>query len=609
LFTAVGVPNWGRMSEPQDSDGAGPGAARPDPEAFARVGKHLAALSQDISDIAKLAAGASPGGLETAAAAAAYKALNEAYASRPQALADAQLDLFNRQSNALQAMAAGQPAPDADADTRFSDPAWRDNPFYDFIRRTFLTTAAWAENLAETAPGLDDLERRRAVFFIRQAFAAMAPSNTLLGNPKALKEMFDSEGASLQRGLDLLRQDVGSGERRLNVPQTDSRAFELGVNLAVTPGEVVYKNELIELIRYRPSTDQVRASPLLIFPPWINKYYVLDLTPQNSLVAWLRDQGHVVYMVSWRSADAETKDYGWDEYLARGARAALEWVHAAHEAPVNAAGYCVGGALLSILAARLAATDDRRLASISLLAAQTDFSEPGDLGLFIDRASLAGVERLISDSGGIMPGEGMRDAFNLLRPQDLIWRYVEERYLLGREPRAFDLLYWNSDQTNLPGRLHLQSLERLYLDNALARGVFEVEGAQADLKAVAEPVFLHAALKDHISPFPSVYKGTRLFGGEVTFVLADSGHIAGVVNPPAAQKYRFWTGPAHSADANAWLEAAREQPGSWWPVWGEWLESHAGGWRAPPPAVEGAPPAPGDYVRETLDSIRRRQAG
>jgi polyhydroxyalkanoate synthase len=475
------------------------------------------------------------------------------------------------------------------------------------VRSTFLASSQWAEQLAWNAPGLSELEKRRAAFFIRQASAAMAPSNMLTGNPRALKAMFESDGQSVQRGFANLQEDMDAASGRLSVMQTDAGAFVLGENIAATPGEVVFKNALIELIRYLPSTETVYERPLLIFPPWINKYYVLDLTPKNSLVAWLRDQGFTVYMVSWRSADEETRAFDWNDYLKLGGRAALDYLHKVHGEPVNAAGYCVGGALLSVLAARLAAEKDERLASISLLAAQTDFSEPGDLGLFIDASSMEAIEHVIADAGGVMPGEAMRDAFNLLRPEDLIWRYVEERYLLGQDPKPFDLLYWNGDQTNLPGPLHLSSLRRMYIDNALATGAFEVEGAKVDLGAISVPVFIHAARKDHISPFASVYKGVKLFGGEVTFLLADSGHIAGVVNPPAANKYRHWTGAKHPAAADAWLAGADEHAGSWWPLWAKWLGEHSGEMAPPPKPLKGAVAAPGTYVRETLESIRGKK--
>ncbi|HEX5007870.1 MAG TPA: alpha/beta fold hydrolase [Hyphomonadaceae bacterium] len=574
---------------------------------FQRLGQRIADLSRELSDITKLAGQAAPRKLELEAAASAFKSLSEAYAKQPDAFQSAQLDLFGRQSDTMQQMSVGAPATDADADSRFADEAWRENPFFDFVRRIFLAQSSWAENLAWNAPGLSETERRRAAFFIRQATAAMAPSNLLMGNPKALKALFDSDGQSIQKGFKQLQDDFDAGHGRINVKQSDPDAFELGVSLAVTPGEVVFRNPLIELIRYHPTTTTVRQSPVLIFPPWINKYYVLDLTPQNSLVAWLRDQGFTVYMVSWRSADTETKDYGWDDYLKLGGRAALDWVHGKHKAPVNIAGYCVGGALASILAARLAQENDNRVASLSLLAAQTDFSEPGDLGLFIDENTINGLSQMIDEAGGVMPGEAMRDAFNLLRPEDLIWRYVEERYLLGRQARAFDLLYWNSDQTNLPGPLHLTSLKRLYIDNALAKGAFEVEGKAIDLKAIQAPVFIHAARKDHISPFASVYKGVGLFGGDVMFLLADSGHIAGVVNPPASNKYRYWTGANHPPKPDSWLAYAEEHPGSWWPVWAGWLKERAGEDVAPPKPVKGAAPAPGAYVRETLESIRARR--
>ena len=600
------------MSQSGEKPPGGPpsdGSASLSDVSFQRLGQKIADLSRELSDITQLTGAAAPRKLELEAAAAAFKSLTEAYARQPEAFNEAQMDLFGRNTIALQEMSAGMPSEAGDADARFSDAAWRENPFFDFMRRMYLAQSSWAENLAWNAPGLSDTERRRAAFFIRQATAAMAPSNSLMGNPRALKALFDTDGASVQRGFSQLQQDFDKGHGRVAVTQSDPDAFEPGRNIAVTPGEVVLKNPLIELIRYHPTTDTVKQSPILIFPPWINKYYVLDLTPKNSLVAWLRDQGFTVYMVSWRSADDETKDFGWDDYLKHGARASLDWVHHEHQAPVNVAGYCVGGALASMLAARLADEKDTRLASLTLLAAQTDFSEPGDLGLFIDDHSIGGIEQMIAEAGGVMPGEAMRDAFNLLRPEDLIWRYVEERYLLGQEAKPFDLLYWNSDQTNLPGPLHVASLRRLYLENALAKGGFVIEGKPISLHAIQTPAFIHAARKDHISPFPSVYKGVNLFGGEVTFLLADSGHIAGVVNPPAAGKYRYWLSDLMPPSHDGWMAYAKEHPGSWWPVWAQWLAEKSGSDVAPPKPVKGAAPAPGSYVLETLSTIRARRDG
>jgi polyhydroxyalkanoate synthase subunit PhaC len=599
----------GKPPEKPDEEAATPPPGEDFSEvSFARLGARIADLSRELSEITRLAGTAAPRKLELEAASSAFKSLSEAYAARPESFNEAQLDLFSRQTATLQEMSAGMPSMAGDADPRFADPAWRENPFFDFMRRTFLASSSWAENLAWNAPNLSETERRRAAFFIRQATAAMAPSNMLMGNPKALKALFETDGQSVQKGFAQLQDDFNTGHGRISVTQSDPDAFEPGRNVAITPGDVVLKNTLIELIRYTPTTKTVHQSPVLIFPPWINKYYVLDLTPANSLVAWLRDQGFTVYMVSWRSADEETRDFGWDDYLKLGGRAALDWVHAKHKAPVNVAGYCVGGALASILAARLADENDSRMASLTLLAAQTDFSEPGDLGLFIDDASISGIEQMIAEAGGVMPGEAMRDAFNLLRPEDLIWRYVEDRYLLGHEAKPFDLLYWNSDQTNLPGPLHVSSLRRLYLENALAKGAFEVEGVKVNLQRVQTPTFIHAARKDHISPFASVYKGVKLFPGDVTFVLADSGHIAGVVNPPAANKYRYWISDILPPSSDGWMAYAKEHAGSWWPLWADWLKGRSGEQVAPPRRPKTAAPAPGAYVRETLASIRNRRA-
>ena len=603
------------MSQTTPPPGAGPGSPPGGREAdlaevsFRRLGEKIADLSRELSGLTNLAGLAAPRRLELEAAAAAFRSLSAAYASQPDAFARVQTDLMARTTLALQEMAVGSGSAQGDSDPRFSDAAWRENPFFDFMRRMYLAQTAWADSLVAAAPGLSPAERARAAFFMRQASAALAPSNLLLANPRALKALFESDGASVRRGLSQLQEDFDRGQGRIALTQSDPDAFAPGRNLAVTPGEIVIRNALIELIRYHPSTSAVNESPILIFPPWINKYYVLDLTPANSLVAWLRDQGFTVYMVSWRSADEEIRDFGWDDYLRLGARAALDLVHEVHGARVHVAGYCVGGALGAVLAARLAEEGDDRLASLSLLAAQTDFSEPGDLGLFIDEASLKGMEQLIAEAGGIMPGEAMRDAFNLLRPEDLIWRYVEERYLLGEPPKPFDLLYWNSDQTHLPGPLHLTSLRRLYLENALARGAFMAEGRPVSLSAISVPAFIHAARKDHISPFSSVYKGVHLMGGDVTFLLADSGHIAGVVNPPAAGKYRYWVADSLPPGHEAWMAAASEHPGSWWPVWAQWLAARSGGRTSPPPPVAGAAPAPGDYVRTGLADRSPRQDG
>lgn len=581
-----------------------------DPFDISELSTKFAALSQEMSRLTQMVAGAGPKRHEISAASQALQRMSDAYSNNPEAMALAQHDLTARQMKALQevseTMFAGPPAPGEDPIQALIAA----NPTHALSQAMFRAHAEWSEHLAMTAPGLTPLERRRAAYMLRQGNAALAPANTLASNPRALKAMLESGGQTIQRGLANLQADIDADPKRPSLLQTDPDAFKLGKNLASTPGEVVYRNKLIELIRYHASTDDVREVPLVIFPPWINKFYVLDLTPENSLVGWLRDQGFTVYIVSWRSADQRTRKLDWNDYIELGGRAAIDWVSDAHDSPVNTAGYCIGGALLSVLAARLAQEGDERIASVTLMAAQTDFSESGDLGLFIDDETLPGVQDVIDEAGGLMPGEAMRDAFNLLRPEDLIWRYVEQRYLLGEPPKAFDLLYWNSDQTNIPGPLHMQTLKRFYVDNALAKGEFEIAGDAVDLGAVTCPVFIHAARKDHISPFPSVYKGVHLFGGEVTFILADSGHIAGVVNPPEAKKYRYWTGPGTPPKGHtAWEADAVEHPGSWWPVWADWLSEWSGDDVPPPNPIERGTPAPGKYVLETLNTIRQKDAG
>ncbi|MBU6319642.1 MAG: alpha/beta fold hydrolase [Alphaproteobacteria bacterium] len=586
--------------------GAGPGDPRPG--AFRRLGLKIADLTRELADIAALAGENRLALTAMEPAAAAFRRMIEAWAAAPDAFAQAHTELLARHTDIFRAMSAGEPSHEGDRDRRFSDPSWRDNPFADYMRRTFLAQAAWSENLAWTAPGLSESDRRKAAFFMRQASAALSPSNLLSANPRALKALFSSEGRSISEGFERLQRDFDAGGGRIRPEQSDPEAFRPGDNIAVTPGEVVLRNELIELIRYHASTEAVLATPILIFPPWINKYYILDLTPENSLVAWLRDQGFTVYIISWKPADETTRSFDWDDYLRLGARTALGHVAAAHGSPPHAVGYCMGGALLCVLAARLAQegrTQDH-IGSLTLLAAQTDFSDPGDLSLFADEAALRASAELIADSGGVMPGEAMAEAFNLLRPEDLIWRFVEERYLLGQPPEPFDLLHWNSDQADLPGPLHMTSLRELYGANALAQGTFPAEGTIVGLEHIDAPVFIHAARKDHISPFPSVYRTLQILRTQATFLLADSGHIAGVVNPPSAGKYRYWTNPEQPATAELWLEGAQETPGSWWPVWSAWLTARSGAQTAPPPRTEDAQPAPGDYVRIPLPAPSRR---
>lgn len=588
-----------------------------DPAALARVMANIAAECQRVAGAywAGQAArsGASPDPLGVLPT---LQALQTQWLAHPSTLMRAQTEamklyvsLWQRFHQRLWGIAAAPVVTPAAGDRRFRDSEWADNPFFDFVKQSYLIAANGLTRLAQDTPGLDAKTAHKAAFYMGQFADALSPSNFVASNPEVLRATLDSGGRNLIDGLRHLVEDFDPVQGRVRPRMVDGSGFELGRNIATSPGKVVFQNALMQLLQYAPSTPSVKRRPLLIIPPWINKFYVLDLRGENSLVAWLRDQGFTVYLVSWRSAGPEIADFGWEAYFTLAGRAALDWVTWAHGAPANAAGYCVGGVLLAALAARLAEEGDPRLASASLLAAQTDFSEPGDLGLFMDEDTLASIEALIGASGGVMPGEAMREAFDLLRPAELIWKYAEERYLLGRPAPAFDLLHWNGDQTNIPGPLHLHALRELYRDNALARGRFSVEGRPVDLSSIAAPVFLQASLRDHISPAASVLKAARLLSCEVTAIVCDSGHIAGVVNPPSAGKYRYWAGDPGAArrlSLGAWLDEAGETPGSWWPMWADWLHARSGGWRPPPPPDPDAPPAPGAYVLETLDDIRPR---
>lgn len=532
----------------------------------------------------------------------ASRRMMEALREHPEKLAGLQGDLTRRIMGVVQEMIEETPSTDLDRSPRYADPAWRDNPYFDMSRRLHAAIAGWLVDMPETTPGLSSDQVKVLQFWARQVGAATSPANSLITNPRAMAAMTQSQGESLNRAAEALAASVDPQTGRVRVRQTDCSAFKIGADLAATPGKIVFRNELIELICFDPTTDRVRRNPVLIFPPWINKYYVLDLAAEKSLVAWLRDQGLVVYMVSWRSGGPQTRDFDWDDYLEKGALAALDQVHQRHEASVNAVGYCAGGTLLSTLAAWLSRRDDQRIGSISLLAAQTDFSDPGDLSVFLTPRAVDLLEAEIARSDGLMRGEIMADAFNMLRPSELVWRYVEENFLLGHDPEPFDLLFWNADQTHIPGPLHLTNLRRLYLENALSEDRFGVFGEDVGLSDLTYPAFVQAAERDHISPAESVYRGARKFGGGAHFILSESGHIAGVVNPPASGKYGYWTGDdALSApSARIWAALGVHRAGSWWPNWLEWLTPYLGDYVAPTPLDPDLPEAPGDYVRTRI---------
>ncbi len=499
-------------------------------------------------------------------------------------------------------------AKDEPGDRRFAGKAWRDNPYYDYLKQSYLLASRYVEELVERSE-LEPEAKERARFAARQWIDAMCPANFAATNPEALQAAIETQGESLTRGLANLLHDVSKGR----ISQTDESAFEVGRNVAVTRGDVVYENELIQLIQYSPATAEVAARPLVVIPPCINKYYVLDLQPENSLVAHAVAAGQTVFMVSWRNVGPELGHLTWDEYLEKGVFTALRVAREIAGADkVNALGFCIGGTLLGAALAVLAAKSDEQVASATFLTTMLDFSDTGQIGVFVDPASVALRESAIG-GGGIMPGSELAQVFSSLRANDLVWPYVVRNYLLGGRPPAFDLLYWNADGTNLPGPMFCYYLRNTYLENKLRiAGALSNCGARLDLGKIRMPVFIFSTREDHIVPWRSAYRTVNLVGGDRTFVLGASGHIAGVVNPPAKKRRSYWQGePAslrsssYPEDADAWFEQAVEHPGSWWPVWSGWLAKQGGGMRKAPAAAGNAryrsvEPAPGRYVKQRV---------
>lgn len=460
-------------------------------------------------------------------------------------------------------------------DNRFKDPEWSDNPVFDFIKQAYLHTSRWAEDMVERAEGIDDNTRQKARFYVRQISSAVSPSNFLATNPELLRETLKQNGANLVRGMKMLAEDIEAGGGELKLRQSDHSRFEIGRNIATTPGKVIFRNELIELLQFAPTTPTVLKRPLLIVPPWINKYYILDLNAEKSFIKWAVDQGLTVFCISWVNPDERHADYGFEEYMRRGIFAALDAIKAATgERSVSAIGYCVGGTLLSVALAYMAATKDKRIASATFFTTQVDFTHAGDLKVFADAEQIAAIEEIMQTKG-FLPGGRMANAFNMLRPNDLIWPYVVNVYLKGQAPFPFDLLYWNADSTRMPAKNHSFYLRNCYLENKLTAGEMVLDGIRLDLGKVTIPVYNLATREDHIAPARSVLLGSSHFGGPVSFVLAGSGHIAGVVNPPDKRKYQYWTNDVLAPDLETWLAGATEHPGSWWPHWFEWIASLA----------------------------------
>jgi polyhydroxyalkanoate synthase len=486
-------------------------------------------------------------------------------------------------------------------DRRFSDKAWREHPYFTWLRDAYLLYGEYVREFAALADA-DDATRKRLAFIARQYVDAISPSNFLATNPEALHRALATGGTSIAQGWSNLVADAQRGR----IAMTDERAFEVGRNLATTPGSVVFRNPVIELIQYAPTTAQVAKRPLLIVPPCINKYYILDLQPTNSFVRYAVGEGHTVFMVSWRNIPAELGGLTWDDYLQQGVLAALDAVRdIAGSKTVNTLGFCVGGTLLACALGVLASRRESPVASATFLATMLDFADPGDIGVYVSREGLASRAPALC-SGGRIQGSELAGAFASLRPNELVWNYVVGNYLKGQTPPAFDLLYWNGDSANLPGPMYVDYIRDMYLDNRLREpGALSMCGEPIDLGRVTIPSYILATREDHIVPWRSAFKSVALLGDDPTFVLGASGHIAGVINPPGKNRRNYWINNVSTDDPDQWLESARTLPGSWWPHWAAWLAKHAGGMRAAPKAAGNDGhrpliPAPGTYVVERV---------
>lgn len=492
-------------------------------------------------------------------------------------------------------------------DKRFKDPAWQDSALFDYLKQSYLLTARWVQGTMQSAEGVDPKVARKAEFYAKQFIDALSPSNFALTNPEVVRATLDSNGENLVNGLKNLLEDIERGKGKLNVKMVDAKAFTVGETIATAPGQVIYQNDLMQLLQFEPTTKQVYRRPLFIVPPWINKYYILDLKPQNSFIRWMVDKGYTVFVVSWNQPDENTADKTFESYMREGILEGLDAVKkATGEDEVTAIGYCIGGTLMASTLAWMAQKKDARIKAVTFFAAQVDFSEAGELSVFTDEDTLNYLENLMSEKGYLDGGE-MATTFNMLRANDLIWSFVVNNYLLGKEPFPFDLLYWNSDCTRMPAKMHGFYLRNMYQKNLLSQpGQLELAGEKLDLRQIKIPVYLQASREDHIAPYKSVYKATQLYGGPVRFLMAGSGHIAGVINHPDAKKYQHWRNETKTNPPNVddWIKGAKEYPGSWWDDWDAWLSEKSG--EKVPARKPGdgklkvIEPAPGSYVKKRI---------
>ncbi len=584
-----------------------------DPQEFAQnVLKAMEDGAKVMAGLLERASPKGPGGqpqTDFTDASNTWSEIAQAWMGDPAKLAEVQGGLYRGYvelwSGTMRRMLGEQVTPTAapqPGDSRFKDPEWSSNPYFDYWKQAYLLTSQWAEQMLAATEGLDDNTRAKADFLLRQMTATMSPTNFLGTNPEVLRETFASNGRNLAAGVAQLLGDLEKSGPTLKISQTDTSAFEVGRNLAVTPGKVVFQNDVLQLIQYTPTTDTVRAVPLLIVPPWINKFYILDLTQPKSFIRYAVSQGFSVFIVSWVNPDERLKNKTFEDYMKEGVLSATDAVmRETGQNKINVVGYCVGGTLLAATLAYLAARGHDPFISATFLTTQVDFTKAGDLKLFIDEPQL----KVIADSmaeKGYLEGSRMASVFNMLRPKDLIWPYVVNNYMLGKKPLPFDLLYWNQDSTRMPEANHNFYLREFYLENKLAKGEMSLAKTRLDMKKVMIPIYELAAKEDHIAPAQSVFIGSKMFGGPVEYVLAGSGHIAGVVNPPDPKKlkYQYWTNTQTAATLDDWFKSATETPGSWWPHWIKWLTDKSGSLvaaRVPGAKLGVIEDAPGSYVK------------
>lgn len=586
----------------------------PDPEKLSAAMAEIAERSQRlVSDfLAKQAEDPEISDPDPLNIGSAFAELTSQIMQNPAKLVEAQMELWQQYytlwHNTTLRMMGEEAEPVVSpqkGDRRFRDEAWENNELFDFIKQSYLLSSQWTQNFVHDVDGLDDKTAQKVEFYTRQFVDAISPTNFLITNPEVLRTTIESGGENLLKGLQNLLGDLERGKGKLQIRMTDLDAFKIGENVATTEGSVVGRTPLMELLQYKPTTDKVAKRPLMIVPPWINKYYILDLRPENSLIKWAVDQGHTVFVLSWVNPDSKLAEKSFEDYAKDGVLAALDLIEqATGETEVNAIGYCLGGTLLSSTLAYMAKVGDERIKSATFFTTLMDFEKSGELSVFVDDEQIKSLENKMSKEG-YLDGRDMSMSFNMLRANDLIWSFVVSNYMLGKDPFPFDLLYWNSDSTRMPKAMHSFYLRNMYNKNLLREpGGITILGEPIDLRDIKIPVYFLSTREDHIAPWQATYAGTQLLSGQVKFVLSASGHIAGVVNPPAAKKYCYWTYNRTPENPDDWMNKATQHEGSWWTDWQNWISRRSGGQVDARTAGDGKlkvlGPAPGEYVKVTL---------